>query len=356
MAMLDHWHPVLFSKQLKKKPVGVRLCNQDIVLFRGADAHVTALDDVCPHRRMRLSCGKIVNSRLQCMYHGWTFDCEGKGESPGTPKLYANVPRLDVREEHKAIWVKSLDSQPAFPAFDIDGYYNVCNLYHEVNAPLELVLDNFCEIEHTPTTHDFFGYPLERMHEVKVQFLPTDTTVRVVNSGPRKPMGWLLRFMLGIRRHYEFRDDWTTHFSPVYSVYDHWWADPETGRENKVRWRLYIFFTPQTDERTAITTFAYTKSRWPGPAGSVRLFKWLMRRKLDYEIGLDVRILENLADKSPGIDGMKLSRFDKVLGLNRERIERVYRGRTGHPVSNGVAHAAAEPAADVVPTPELTTS
>ena len=39
------------------------------------------------------------------------------------------------------------------------------------------------------------------------------------------------------------------------------------------------------------------------------------------------RILESLADKSPGIEGMKLSRFDKVLGLNRERIERVYRGR-----------------------------
>ena len=29
----------------------------------------------------------------------------------------------------------------------------------------------------------------------------------------------------------------------------------------------------------------------------------------------------------PGIDGMKLSRFDRVLGLNRERIERVYRGK-----------------------------
>ena len=52
-----------------------------------------------------------------------------------------------------------------------------------------------------------------------------------------------------------------------------------------------------------------------------------MRRKLDYEIKLDVRILEGLADKSPGIEGMKLSRFDRVLGLNRERIERIYRAK-----------------------------
>ena len=54
---------------------------------------------------------------------------------------------------------------------------------------------------------------------------------------------------------------------------------------------------------------------------------WLIRRKLDHEIRLDVRILEGLADKRSDIEGMKLSRFDRVLGLNRERIEKIYRGR-----------------------------
>jgi hypothetical protein len=34
----------------------------------------------------------------------------------------------------------------------------------------------------------------------------------------------------------------------------------------------------------------------------------------------------HLADRSVGIDGMKLSRFDKVLGLTRERTVRIYRG------------------------------
>jgi hypothetical protein len=58
----------------------------------------------------------------------------------------------------------------------------------------------------------------------------------------------------------------------------------------------------------------------------VRFFKWLLRSRIDHEIGLDVRVLEGLADKNPSIEGMKLSRFDRVLGLNRERIERIYRG------------------------------
>lgn len=327
MAALDHWHPVLLSSDLHRRPVGIRLNDHEIVLFRTESGQVGALEDCCPHRHMRLSCGLVVQERLRCQYHGWTFDCKGQGESPATPKMHASAASYDVQEKHGAIWVKPCRSNPAFPAFDVAGYYNICNLHHHVQAPLELVVDNFCEIEHTPTTHAFFGYPLERMHEVAVDFLPTDSSVRVINRGPRKPFSWLLRLILGIGRDYEFRDDWTTYFSPVYSVYDHWWADPITGAENMVRWRLYIFFTPATATETNVMTFAFIKSRWPGPAGGVRLFKWLMRRKLNHEINLDKQILENLTDKRVGMEGMKLSRFDRVLGLNRERIERIYRGR-----------------------------
>jgi phenylpropionate dioxygenase-like ring-hydroxylating dioxygenase large terminal subunit len=346
MTALNHWHPVLLSRDLKNKPVGVRLCGQDIVLFRGAGGKVGALLDRCPHRRMRLSMGKVVDGRLQCMYHGWSFTCEGAGESPATPKLYANATPFDVVEEHEAIWVKAAGSERVLPRFEIDGYYNVCNLHHTVKAPLELVLDNFTEIEHTPTTHAFFGYPLERMQEVEVEFETTDASVRVINHGPSKKIAWWLRLLLGINRGYEFRDDWTTYFSPVYSVYDHWFAHPTTNRESMVRWRLYIFFTPIDDQHTSLMTFAFTKSRYPGPAGCMRLFKWLMRRKLDQEIKLDVRILENLVDYNTSIEGMKLSRFDKVLGLNRERINRIYRMNgesaaargAGRNAGNGEAH------------------
>jgi phenylpropionate dioxygenase-like ring-hydroxylating dioxygenase large terminal subunit len=326
MPGLQHWHPVVLSSHLSGDPVAVRVGGINLVVFRTASGQVGAFEDHCPHRRMKLSLGKVVGEKLRCMYHGWTFDCQGAGESPATPKLYACANRFDAVERHGAVWVKSPGARPELPKFDIDGYYNICNLFHRVKAPLELVVDNFCEIEHTPTTHAFFGYPLERMHEVQVTFEATENTVRVTNRGPRKHFATPLRWLLGVGKNYLFMDDWTTHFSPVYSVYDHWWQCPVTGRESMVRWRLYIFFIPADDQECMIFTFAFTKSRYPGPAGGARLFKWLMRRKLDYEVQLDVRILEGLADKTTAIDGMKLSRFDKVLGLNRERIERIYRG------------------------------
>src|SRR5262245_10267797 len=83
MSVLDHWHPLLLSCDLGRKPVGVRLDGRPIVLYRTPEG-VAALDDVCPHRRMRLSCGTVVGDKLQCAYHGWTFDRTGAGESPGT--------------------------------------------------------------------------------------------------------------------------------------------------------------------------------------------------------------------------------------------------------------------------------
>ena len=326
MGMLDHWQPVLLSGRLRRRPVGVTVAGAPLALFRTASGEPAAVSDVCPHRRLKLSAGEVVGDRLRCKYHGWTFDACGHGESPAAPKMTACTTSYDVRDEHGLIWLKTRDSAPAFPAVDSAGFFPICTLEHSIPAPLELAVDNFNEIEHSGTVHDTFGYDLDRLSEVRVRFEATDDSVRVVNAGPTKRLNRLFGWLLGVRRGDTFHDDWTTRFSPLYSVFDHWWTSPDGARESMVRWRLYIFFVPVDTCETALFTFAFTKSSYPGPAGGVRLFKWLMRRQLDYEIQLDVRVLEGLADKNPSIEGMKLSRFDRVLGLNRERIESIYRG------------------------------
>jgi phenylpropionate dioxygenase-like ring-hydroxylating dioxygenase large terminal subunit len=327
MGMLDHWQPVLLGSRLRHKPVGVTVAGSQIALFRTSEGQLAAVSDVCPHRRLKLSAGEVVGDRLRCKYHGWTFDACGFGESPATPKMTTCTTSYDVREEHGLVWLKSRDSAPVFPTINADGFFPICTLEHSVPAPLELTVDNFNEIEHSGTVHNTFGYDLDRMNEVQVQFETTDDSVRVINSGPMKRLGPVLSFMIGVRPGDLFHDAWTTRFSPVYSVFDHWWTSPDGARESMVRWRLYIFFVPQDEKTTRVFSVTFAKSRWrAGPVGGLRPFRWFMRREVDREVRADVAMLYNLAEYDTSIEGLKLSRFDKVLGLTRERIARIYRG------------------------------
>jgi len=175
------------------------------------------------------------------------------------------------------------------------------------------------------------GYELTRMHEVETRVEATDTSVRVYNGGPQKRIGPLVSFLFGIQTGDRFVDDWTTKFSPVHTCYDQYWEDAATREEKGSRWRIYVFFNPLDGnpldgDRTQLVTFAFLRPARQGGWRNWLLFKpslmWLVNR----EIVLDQQLIELLADKRPGIEGMKLSRFDKVLGMHRARIECVYRG------------------------------
>lgn len=174
MAAIDHWHPVLSSRELRRKPVAVRLLGRDLALFRTATGAVGAFDDICPHRRSRLSTGAVVGEKLRCQYHAWTYDTSGSGESPGTPKMTACAASYDTCEAHNYIWVKPRTACAAFPVLDLDGYKNLGDLQHRLPAPLELALDNFAEIEHTSINHKTFGYEPARMAHVTVRTEATD--------------------------------------------------------------------------------------------------------------------------------------------------------------------------------------
>jgi nitrite reductase/ring-hydroxylating ferredoxin subunit len=72
------WWPVASSAELGEDAHAVSLGDTRIALFRDADGVAKALLDRCPHRRMPLSLGRIVDGGLlQCGYHGWSFDGAG---------------------------------------------------------------------------------------------------------------------------------------------------------------------------------------------------------------------------------------------------------------------------------------
>lgn len=326
MAVLDHWNAVLLSRELKLKPACIRLDGRLIAVYREADGRLGAVNDVCPHRRMSLSLGRVENNRLTCPYHGWSFNAAGEGESPGTPKLRCQTECYEAREEHGAIWVRGTGRTGGFPAFPTDGYFQLCEHRHIVQAPIEVVMDNFVEMEHTGATHTVFGYDLARMSEVTMDVESNETEVQVTSKGPPKATPWFVRKLMGIGRDAVFHDNWVTRFSPAHNIHEHDWVDPRTGKVGWFRMKIVNLFAPADADSTILTLLVFGKSAWPGPAGGLRLARPFIRRVIEAEVKRDVWMLDHIRDKSRAIEGMKLSRFDKPLGPTRERLKRLYLG------------------------------
>lgn len=107
------WYPVARSAQVGTTPVPVGAGGRAYVVVRlRPGAEVTALTARCPHRLVPLAAATVVDGRLQCPYHGWQFNAEGRCvEVPSLGADGVAPPRADlgapwaVEERDGWIWV-----------------------------------------------------------------------------------------------------------------------------------------------------------------------------------------------------------------------------------------------------------
>lgn len=84
----SYWQPVALCRELAPggRPLQLRVMGEDMVLFRGHGERLGLLGLFCPHRGANLSYGRVEGNALRCLYHGWTFGCDGVCvEQPGEP-------------------------------------------------------------------------------------------------------------------------------------------------------------------------------------------------------------------------------------------------------------------------------
>ena len=106
----NHWYAVARSIELKSQPLSITLWHQPIVLYRGCSGKIYALEDMCPHRFIKLSSGRVIADELECAYHGWRFESSGKcshvpylGNDQKLPSC--QVQTFPVQERHGFIWL-----------------------------------------------------------------------------------------------------------------------------------------------------------------------------------------------------------------------------------------------------------
>lgn len=158
-----HWWPLAPGAALRPgRPLARTLLGLPIVLFRDAEGRAVALPDRCPHRHAPLSAGRVVGGEIECPYHGWRFD--GQGRCTRVPGLDDDPcqgraplsPACAVTEAAGLVWA-CLAPLPGGPGPTLPAHHDlpqdVFFMDHEVACGVAEAAENFLDGFHTPFVH-----------------------------------------------------------------------------------------------------------------------------------------------------------------------------------------------------------
>jgi len=163
MYLRNSWYIASWSRDLADTPIGIRMLERPLVLFRDSAGEAVLLDGRCPHRFAPLSRGVVQGDTLMCPYHGLVFDragtCIHNPHGSGMIPPGAKLRRYPVVEKNGAIWAWMGEADAADPSqiSDIDWLCSpdyACITGHiKVQANYQLVVDNLLDLTHAPFLH-----------------------------------------------------------------------------------------------------------------------------------------------------------------------------------------------------------
>ncbi len=159
------WFCVADSKELAVGEVKrIQAMGKEAVLFRGEDGKARALEPYCAHLGAHLGVGgKVVGNRIQCPFHAWEYDGEGKcAHIPYSEKIppRAKQGTIPVREINGYIlfWHHTEGAEPRYEIPEIsevsdDKYTLYKENRWEVNTHLQEVFENAIDVPHFVVVH-----------------------------------------------------------------------------------------------------------------------------------------------------------------------------------------------------------
>jgi len=161
-VLIEDWHPVARLQDLAAGgPVAARLLGEDLVLWRSGDEFF-AWRDLCVHRGTRLSLGRVEGGRLECPYHGWTYNTDGccvlmPAHPDQRPPARARVATYHAKPRHELVWATLGSGAAEIPTFELmeDASHHVLAAGpYRVRASGPRVVENFLDVGHFPFVHE----------------------------------------------------------------------------------------------------------------------------------------------------------------------------------------------------------
>lgn len=163
-----YWYPVALSSEVTEGPLGLKLLDMPLVVYR-VDGKVVVADNLCTHRGMMLSLGEDQKDGkgIKCPYHGLRFGAEGKCTAiPAHPKN--KIPeKMHLRaygavERYGLVWT-CLASKPGdeaeahippVPHWDDEGFQQINCPHIDVEAFAGRQVEGFIDVAHFAFVHE----------------------------------------------------------------------------------------------------------------------------------------------------------------------------------------------------------
>lgn len=123
-VLARQWFPVCRADAALAKPRQVVVLNLRLVVYRLPDG-IRVGRDMCPHRGLPLSGGRIEGEELVCAYHGLRFGSDGQCTkvpeklAPKTADCF-RVTMFPAVERHGLVWTCLIpDGEPAIPGISL---------------------------------------------------------------------------------------------------------------------------------------------------------------------------------------------------------------------------------------------
>ena len=161
-ALSNDWHPVIMSADLAERPVSAVVFGEKIVVFRTSGG-VHAFKDLCIHRGVPLSLGKVENDELVCPYHGWRYDgCGACVRIPALPpeqKIPAKAKAIAYScvESRGIVWVCLGTPSGAHPLVGTEpepGFKDLPIGPYDLQAAAPRSVENFLDVSHLMFVHE----------------------------------------------------------------------------------------------------------------------------------------------------------------------------------------------------------
>ena len=127
MYLRNSWYVTAWDHEISHEPLARTILGEPIVLWRTDDGSAIAFEDRCCHRHAPLSAGKVLGDRLQCGYHGLTFDRTGLCvEVPSQDMVppAARIKSYPLCERNRWVWIWMGDADEADASLIPDTYWH----------------------------------------------------------------------------------------------------------------------------------------------------------------------------------------------------------------------------------------